>query len=99
MDAFSPVSPAWTDKATHAMSFCCPACQASAKDSLQAWINRYTPVMGEDYRRKWQEFYECQCGKVWWGWSTDRPASPYVKSNEPSLQPDDDGLDGSDSLF
>jgi hypothetical protein len=31
-------------------------------------------VMGEDSRRKWQEFYHCQCDRVWWGWSSDRPS-------------------------
>jgi ABC-type spermidine/putrescine transport system permease subunit I len=32
------------------------------------------PVLGEDSRRKWQEFYHCQCDRVLVAWSSDRPA-------------------------
>ena len=29
-------------------------------------------------RRKWQEFYQCECDTAWWGWSDDRPPSGIV---------------------
>ncbi|BFM39742.1 hypothetical protein [Synechocystis sp. LKSZ1] len=76
MDAFSPLPPDWIQSATHAYRFCCPRCQASAKQAQQAWINRRSPVITEEYRRKWQEFYQCECGQSWWAWSSDRPAPP-----------------------
>ena len=75
MDAFSATPPAWTQPATHALDFCCPRCRAPASKAVQVWINRRAPVMGEDYRRKWQEFYQCECDHVWWAWSSDRPPS------------------------
>ncbi len=73
MDAFSPSPPAWTQKAIHGVQFHCPRCHNKASQAQQVWINRRSPVMGEDYRRKWQEFYQCECGQAWWGWSSDRP--------------------------
>ncbi|MGF1478128.1 MAG: hypothetical protein ACFB4I_01370 [Cyanophyceae cyanobacterium] len=75
MNAFSATPPAWTKTATHALQFCCPRCRASAGHAEQVWINRRAPVMGENYRRKWQEFYQCECEQVWWAWSSDRPSS------------------------
>ncbi|ARI83567.1 hypothetical protein C789_4323 [Microcystis aeruginosa FACHB-905 = DIANCHI905] len=74
MDAFSPFPPDWTENAVHAYNFCCPYCGAKAKEAQAVWINRRAPVLGEDSRRKWQEFYHCQCDRVWWAWNSDRPA-------------------------
>lgn len=79
MDAFTPNAPEWTKTAIHAIAFCCPSCHGDANQAQKVWINRYAPVITENYSRKWQEFYQCQCGKVWWAWSSDRPASPYQK--------------------
>jgi hypothetical protein len=75
MDAFNPTPPAWTEPAVHAHAFCCPRCGLGPKQATQVWINRYAPVYGEGQRRKWQEFYRCQCEAVWWSWSSDRPPS------------------------
>ena len=75
MDAFSPTPPPWTQTALHALQFCCPRCGTPAAEAQQVWINRRAPVFEENYRRKWQEFYQCQCTQVWWAWSTDRPTS------------------------
>jgi hypothetical protein len=75
MEAFSPIPPSWTQSAVHALHFRCPSCGASAKEAKAVWINRRAPVMGEDYQRKWQEFYHCECDRAWWGWSSDRPPS------------------------
>jgi hypothetical protein len=85
MDAFSPVPPEWTKSATHALEFSCPHCRASSKEAELVWINRTSPVMTEEYRKKWQEFYQCQCGSVWWAWSTDRPPSDLAKRDRPPL--------------
>ena len=75
MDAFSINPPEWTAKAVHAVSFCCPTCQAKAAEAQQVWLNRRSPVTDYDLRRKWQEFYLCECQTSWWAWSTDRPPS------------------------
>jgi len=83
MDAFSPIPPDWTKSATHALEFCCPNCRASSMEALGVWINRRSPVMTEEYRKKWQEFYQCQCGNVWWAWSSDRPPSELAKRDNP----------------
>ncbi len=83
MDAFSLIPPEWTKSATHAFEFCCPNCRASAKEAEGVWINRRSPVMTEEYRKKWQEFYQCQCGNVWWAWSSDRPPSDLAKRERP----------------
>jgi hypothetical protein len=72
MDAFSPDPPAWTATAIHAHQFACPQCGASEKEADRVWLNRFSPVLTEERRRKWQEFYNCKCGKVWWAWSNDR---------------------------
>jgi len=79
MEAFEPNPPAWTQSAIHTDNFCCPICRASSKTAQKAWINRRSPVYTEDHRRKWQEFYLCQCERVWWGWSSDRPPSELPK--------------------
>ncbi|HEY9675128.1 MAG TPA: hypothetical protein V6D11_27050 [Waterburya sp.] len=83
MDAFSPLPPQWTKSATHAVDFCCPKCRSSAREAERVWINRRSPVMTEDYRRKWQEFYQCQCGNAWWAWSSDRPPSDLAQRQSP----------------
>ena len=76
MAIFNPTPPDWTKTAVHAIPFCCPRCEASAASATKVWINRYSPVMSTDYKRKYQEFYECECGQVWWGWNTDRKPIP-----------------------
>ncbi|MBD2360667.1 hypothetical protein H6G36_05615 [Anabaena minutissima FACHB-250] len=86
MDAFAPIPPEWTDKAIHAYKFCCPSCRASSLEAVQVWINRRSPVFTENHRRKWQEFYNCRCGCVWWAWSSDRPPSDLVKSQDSSSE-------------
>jgi hypothetical protein len=86
MDAFSPDSPAWTTAATHALQFACPQCGASEKEAVEVWLNRSAPVLTEERRRKWQEFYNCSCGKAWWAWSNDRPPNEFA-----DRKPMDDG--------
>jgi hypothetical protein len=76
MDAFSLNPPTWVETAVHAQAFCCPRCQSLCTVAQKAWINRRAPVYMENQGRKWQEFYECECGCVWWAWSSDRPPSP-----------------------
>ena len=83
MEAFNPTPPEWTTKATHALEFCCPTCRRGPQVAQRVWINRYAPVLGEDYRRKWQEFYQCECSQVWWAWSTVRPPSQLGKRENP----------------
>lgn len=75
MDAFELNPPEWTNKAIHAWDFSCPRCKATSMEAVQVWINRRSPVYTEDHRRKWQEFYECNCGCAWWAWSSERPPS------------------------
>jgi hypothetical protein len=87
MDAFSPIPPDWTQSATHATQFGCPRCGATSQQAQAVWINRRSPVYSEEHRRKWQEFYHCDCNTVWWAWSTDRPPSPYNQQS-----PDDELL-------
>ncbi len=82
MDAFAPLPPEWTQNATHALQFCCPSCQGSSKEAKYVWLNRQSPVMTEDYKRKWQEFYQCRCSYVWWAWSSDRPPTDLSTHNE-----------------
>lgn len=85
MDAFAPIPPNWTQAAVHAHNFCCPSCRATTIEAQQVWVNRRSPVFTEDHRRKWQEFYQCQCGNVWWAWSTDRPPNDLTKIDPPPL--------------
>ena len=84
MDAFTPIPPAWTKKAVHAVRFCCPTCQDNTEGATNVWLNRRAPVIGYDQRRKWQEFYLCQCSTAWWAWSSDRPPSSLTKTNNPA---------------
>ncbi len=87
MDAFAPIPPAWTEKAVHAVRFCCPTCQENTDGATNVWLNRRAPVTGYDQRRKWQEFYLCQCNTAWWAWSSDRPPSQLTitKNTEPPI--------------
>lgn len=87
MEAFSPVPPDWTESATHATHFCCPRCGAESQIAKAVWINRRSPVYGEDHRRKWQEFYRCECDTAWWAWSSDRPPSPYGRKDQEEDEP------------
>ncbi len=92
MEAFAPNPPEWTTRAVHAHQFCCPKCGANCTEAHEVWINRRSPVYTEFNRRKWQEFYRCQCAAVWWAWSSDRPPSELVRG--------DDSVDeGSDDVF
>ncbi|NJO77468.1 MAG: hypothetical protein HC827_02420 [Cyanobacteria bacterium RM1_2_2] len=81
MDAFALTPPDWTESALHAREFCCPTCCALSTEAEQVWLNRRAPVFTEDHRRKWQEFYRCTCGTVWWAWSSDRPPTTLKKSD------------------
>jgi hypothetical protein len=90
MDAFEPIPPDWAQKATHAQSFCCPRCGQLPSQAKSVWINRRSPVYTENHRRKWQEFYACECDAVWWAWSSDRPPSEFsdrIPGNE-DMPPD-----------
>ncbi|MBE9077511.1 hypothetical protein IQ241_09400 [Romeria aff. gracilis LEGE 07310] len=87
MEAFTPLPPHWTEKAVHAHQFCCPACGASNNESQAVWVNRRAPVYTHNHKRKWQEFYHCQCDAVWWAWSTDRPPSDLMRDSEASEEP------------
>jgi hypothetical protein len=81
MEAFIPIPPEWTNQAIHAHKFCCPNCGASSLEAEKVWINRRSPVLTEERRRKWQEFYNCNCGYVWWAWSSDRPPTNLSKQD------------------
>jgi len=73
------------------MSFAVPSAALAVRMPAEVWINRRSPVYTEFNRRKWQEFYRCQCGGVWWAWSNDRPPSELVRRDERSDEgPDDD---------
>ena len=85
MDAFALNPPEWTNKGTHAVNFACPNCKASAAEAQEVWLNRRAPVSFGNNRRKWQEFYWCECNTVWWAWSSDRPASDLSDRSEPPL--------------
>ncbi|OKH55735.1 hypothetical protein NIES2101_02730 [Calothrix sp. HK-06] len=82
MEAFAFFPPEWTSEAIHAYDFCCPTCHSSSLEATQVWINRRAPVTTENYKRKWQEFYRCQCGGVWWAWSNDRPPTNLKKPDD-----------------
>ncbi len=88
MDAFAQISPDWTARAIHASEFCCPSCRSLPDKAQQVWINRRAPVYTETHQRKWQEFYDCECGTVWWAWSSDRPPTTLKKPDQPgSIEP------------
>ena len=74
MDAFALVPPEWTKSADHALDFCCPNCKTEPAKAQNVWLNRRAPVSVGN-KRKYQEFYQCECGTAWWGWSDDRPPS------------------------
>lgn len=82
MDAFATHPPEWTNSAIHSFTFTCPQCHASSREAVNVWLNRRSPVITYDYRRKWQEFYYCHCGCAWWAWSTDRPPSSLIKPQD-----------------
>lgn len=81
MEAFDINPPDWSKSAIHAMQFCCPRCGASSREAEGVWLNRRSPVYTESRRRKFQEFYYCQCGCAWWAWSDQRPPSDLIKSD------------------
>ncbi|RMF26736.1 MAG: hypothetical protein D6756_03200 [Cyanobacteria bacterium J083] len=81
MDAFDPTPPVWTNTATHSLTFTCPSCGASVQKAKKVWLNRRAPVTIEGYRRKYQEFYQCECEQSWWAWSNDRPPTNLTKSD------------------
>jgi hypothetical protein len=85
MDAFTSTPPEWTQTAVHAVNFCCPSCKASAAEARDVWLNRRAPVSISENRRKWQEFYLCECNTTWWGWSNDRPPSNLDDQENPPL--------------
>ena len=82
MDAFSPVAPDWTEDAVHAKPFGCPSCQADSTEARQVWLNRRAPVFTDGRKRKWQEFYLCECGTAWWAWSSDRPPADWQRDEK-----------------
>lgn len=85
MEAFALIPPEWTNQGIHAHKFCCPKCGASSLEAEKVWINRRSPVLTEERRRKWQEFYNCNCGCVWWAWSSDRPPTDLTKQQDNNL--------------
>lgn len=84
MDAFALVPPEWTRSATHAFDFCCPKCKTAPTEAKSVWLNRRAPVSTGDRRRKYQEFYLCECDAAWWGWSDDRPPSELSDKTPPT---------------
>ncbi len=89
MEAFDPTPPSWTSTASHSINFFCPRCGANAHKAIKVWINRRSPVISADYRRKWQEFYLCECDFVWWAWNSDRPESDLAKREFNQEEADD----------
>ncbi len=90
---FSATQPAWVQEATHSTDFHCPCCGHASQEAKSVWVNRRAPVYVEGmYHRKWQEFYHCDCGTGWWGWSSDRPIPEWLQarnaqmSNEPTQE-------------
>lgn len=77
---FSSLPPEWAAGAEHGLPFCCPRCKGTPQVAQQVWINRRSPVFIEGFnRRKWQEFYLCECDMAWWGWSNDRPIPDWLQ--------------------
>lgn len=85
MDAFAPIAPDWTKSAVHAFDFRCPQCGASSRTANKVWLNRRSPVYNPDYTRKWQEFYHCSCGCVWWAGVAIAPRNRKRRSLLPML--------------
>ncbi len=80
---FSTTPPDWVQAALHATHFRCPCCSKNSQEADAVWINRRAPVYVEGmYRRKWQEFYQCDCGTSWWGWSSDRPLPEWLQDRK-----------------
>ncbi len=73
MDAFSLFPPDWIKTAVHAQPFGCPVCEKGSREAQRVWLNRRAPVFTDARKRKYQEFYQCECNTVWWAWSSDRP--------------------------
>ncbi|MEO0349741.1 MAG: hypothetical protein AAF282_06795 [Cyanobacteria bacterium P01_A01_bin.15] len=86
MEAFSPIPPQWSEPAIHALKFCCPRCGESTSVATAVWINRRAPVYTHNHKRKWQEFYQCECGTAWWAWSSDRPPNPWQVDEPPDTE-------------
>lgn len=84
MDAFALVPPEWTKSAVHAVNFYCPSCKTDPTKATDVWLNRRAPV-SVGSRRKWQEFYHCECNTAWWGWSDDRSSSKLSDQETPPL--------------
>ena len=84
MDAFAPFPPPWTKDAVHAQPFGCPQCGAGSREAQNVWLNRRAPVFTNGRKRKYQEFYQCECGAAWWGWSCDRPPLELENASEES---------------
>ncbi|MDS3862058.1 hypothetical protein RIF25_14745 [Thermosynechococcaceae cyanobacterium BACA0444] len=83
MNPFTPTPPDWIAQASHARGFECSRCGAAPGHAQAVWINRRAPVYTANHQRKWQEFYHCQCGFVWWAWSSDRPPSELAQHHRP----------------
>lgn len=84
---FSAKPPDWVEAATHSTHFKCPRCGNGTDQSKAVWINRRSPVYIEGmYRRKWQEFYHCDCEASWWGWSSDRPTPEWLQARNARLR-------------
>ncbi|WP_322742778.1 hypothetical protein [Synechocystis salina] len=64
MEVFDPTPPPWVEDTVHARGFCCPQCQAGPRQALRAWINRRSPVLGDDRRRKWLGIYSVNVVRV-----------------------------------
>ncbi len=79
MEAFSRQAPEWTKTAIHAFSLNCPKCNSTPRKAQKVWLNRYAPVTLENYGRKYQEFYLCECNQVWWAWSNERPQKQHIQ--------------------
>jgi len=99
MDAFALTPPPWTEPALHAFEFRCPKCGETSQEAEAVWINRRSPVFTLDHRRKWQEFYKCNCGAAWWAWSSDRPPNPFESPESDSENEGNDASPDSDLLF
>ncbi len=94
MEAFSLIPPDWREIATHAQGFCCPSCHGSSTIATAAWIDRRSPVYVDNRKRKWQEFYLCQCGQAWWGWSNDRAPNEFADRTPATSEDNDADYDG-----
>ena len=59
----------------------------SASAANEVWIYRRAPVYTHNHKRKWQEFYNSDCGTAWWAWSSDRPPNPWQVNDSPEETP------------